>query len=143
MGLVALPLERSKTSLLQLRLGNWTPVKQELRDLIAPYIQNTEIPNFLRLKIIENLIQTLLDFPQSTPNLRSLALQYAGNTPRWEPSIDSFRLFRNTGISHVVRHPPLPFLPQTHNPYGAVPPPLPRPSPLGHPFGLFEGGPLS
>ena len=105
MGLVALPLEWSKISLLQLRLDNRTPVKQELRDLITPHIQNTEIPNFLGLKIIEDLTQTLLDFRQSTPNLRSLA--------------------------------------NPHNPYGAVPPPLPRPPLLGHPFGPFEGELLS
>ena len=63
----------------------------------------------------------LLDFPQSTPNLRSLALHYAGNTPRWEPSIDPFGLLPNAEISHVVQHPPLSFLPQTHSPLRSRP----------------------
>lgn len=96
-GLATLSLERSKAAPLQLWLDT-DSVRQdpEFRDLIKPYIQNIETLQFEKLTAIEDLTQTLPNFPQSTPNLRSLRLSHKVTELEWDPSIDPFVLFPST-----------------------------------------------
>ena len=112
MGLWALCLERSKTVPLQLqfsrsRIGG----RSWFRDLMAPHIQNTETLRFEEIKSIVELTEILPNFPQSMPNLRSLALarydESNDDNPNpspiddyddapWDPIFDPFGSFPNT-----------------------------------------------
>ena len=95
--LAALSLKRSKDALLQLQLDTASVKRDhEFRDLIAPYIQNIETLLFDGLEAIEDLTQILPNFPQSTPNLRTLVLGTLGGEPGWDPSADPFELFPDT-----------------------------------------------
>ena len=101
MGLIALTLERSKAVPLQVRLFNHPPVgRKKFRDLMASHIQNIGILRFKGLINIEDLTKALPNFPQSTPNLRSLELTRVDSIIRSGPpidrSIDPFGLFPNT-----------------------------------------------
>jgi len=87
-------LERSKAAPLQLSLGE--PQGPRLRDLLSPYIQNTETLWFYNLVAVEDLIQTLPNFPQSMPKLRSLTLDHQTNKPSWDRSTDPFEPFPDT-----------------------------------------------
>jgi len=90
-------LERSKGAPLQLDLDvSWGP---ECRDLITPYIQNTETLRCDSIVAVEDFTQTLPNFPQSTPNLRSLILEHAIDYPTRDPSTDPFESFPNTVTS--------------------------------------------
>jgi len=90
-------LERSKGAPLQLNLDvSWG---SEYRDLIAPYIQNTETLRCHSLVAVEDFTQTLPNFPQSTPDLRSLILEHAIDYPTWDPSTNPFESFPNTVTS--------------------------------------------
>ena len=97
MSLMALSLERSKAAPLQLRLtmDDVTP-ESGFRELMEPYIGNIEILWFAGFATTEDLARTLPNFPQSTPNLRSLELSIDGSVPGWEPSIDPFASFPDT-----------------------------------------------
>ena len=96
MALMPLSLERCKAAPLQLELAmRHVGEGFKFRDLIAPYIQNIETLWFAELVTIEDFAQTLPNFPQSTPNLRSLEL-FTEDTPEWDPSIDPFALFPDT-----------------------------------------------
>ena len=108
MSLMALTLERSKAAPLQLLLV-MHHVENELkfRDLIAPYIQNIETLRFAGFGTIEDLAQTLPNFPQSTPNLRSLNLDSDSDRPGWDPSIDPFVSFPDTLTSLKLSDTPL------------------------------------
>ena len=97
MSLIALSLERCKAAPLQLELAmRHVGEGFKFRDLIAPYIQNIETLWFTELVKIEDFARTLPNFPQSTPNLRSLELFTEDDTPEWDPSIDPFTLFPDT-----------------------------------------------
>ena len=99
LGLAALCLERSKAALLELDLDVYF-VAQDLRirDLIGPYIQNTGLLGFVKLTTTEDFTQTLPNFPQSMPSLRSLEIIHSDDDElsHWDPSIDPFGPFSNT-----------------------------------------------
>ena len=97
MGLTALTLERSKGAPLQLWLSSVGFFdRATFCDLITPYIQNVETMRLNEFTKIEDLTQVLPNFPQSTPNLRSLVLTREVDTRRWDPSTDPFASFPNT-----------------------------------------------
>ena len=91
---MAMILERTKAVPLQLSLPQ--PQGPRLRDLLVPYIQNTETLWCYELVAIEDFTQTLPNFPMSMPNLRSLTLEHMIDQPTWDPSADPFELFPNT-----------------------------------------------
>ena len=96
-GLAILSLERSKAAPLQLFLDIGTLRRDpELGDLILSHIQNTETLMFGDFPTIEDLTQTLPNFPQSMPNLRSLTLERSRDDPEWDSSTDPFELFPHT-----------------------------------------------
>jgi hypothetical protein len=91
-GLAAVSLERAKPAPLEITLS--TPLAREGRwfsDLLKPHLQNTEILKVHYLSAIE-LKDILPNFPQSMPNLRSLAL-VARQGPGWDQFIDPFETF--------------------------------------------------
>ena len=96
MGLTALSLERSKAAPLQLRLGDSPSLRQEFRDLVTPYIQNTELLEFGGLATVDVFPQVLPDFPRSMPNLRLLKLAQQDTKLEWDPFIDPFESFPRT-----------------------------------------------
>ena len=72
----------------------WFDMRQVKRnpwfsDLITPHIQTTETLRFSHISMVEELTQTLPNFPQSMPNLRSLTLSGPWNAG-WDWSIDPF-----------------------------------------------------
>lgn len=71
----ALSLQRAKAAPLQINLDMDQVRKNPgFSDLIAPYIRNTETLHVCCLLTTKELMQTLPNFPRSTPNLRSLSL---------------------------------------------------------------------
>ena len=93
MGLTALTLERSKTAALELRLDPHTTGFTSFCDLILPYTQNIGTLQFRVFGTLEQLTQTIPNFPQSTPNLRVLELT---SVKGFDASIDPFESFPNT-----------------------------------------------
>ena len=104
---MVLSLERSKGVPLRLWLDNTFSDRRKLRDLIAPYIQNTETLEFFDLTTIEDLMQVLPNFPQSMPILRSLLLEHLNDESEWDPSIDPFKSFPDTLRSLSLHEVPL------------------------------------
>ena len=109
-GLAAVSLERAKPAPLEITLS--TPLAREGRwfsDLLTSHIQNTEILRVHYLSAIE-LKDILPNFPQSMPNLRSLAL-VARQGPGWDQFIDPFETFppsmRYLKLVDIPLHPSL------------------------------------
>ena len=65
-------------------------------DIITPYIQNIATLEFFELRTPQDLIQTVPNFPRSTPNLRSLEISLCDDAPNWDPAIDPFGSFPST-----------------------------------------------
>jgi len=89
-GLTQLSVERCKAAPLKI----WSDMRQVKRnpwfsDLLTPHIQTTETLRFNHISVIEELVQTLPNFPQSMPNLRSLTLSGPWNAG-WDWSTDPF-----------------------------------------------------
>ena len=92
---MTLALERSKAAPLHLWIFS-PPDLPEFRDIITPHIQKIETLRFDELTEIEDLTQSLPNFPRSTPNLRSLRLDREVSTPLWDPPADPFESFPRT-----------------------------------------------
>ena len=60
--------------------------------LIIPYLQKIDSLTVSELPGIEELTRALPNFPQSTPNLRSLTLHCAYSSASWDPTADPFVL---------------------------------------------------
>ena len=73
-------------------------------DILAPYIQNITTVEFSALVALEDLMQTLPNFPRSTPNLQSLELSWSGE--EGDP-IDPFQPFPSTLRRLALFHIPL------------------------------------
>ena len=95
--LTALSLERSKAAPLQLWLDMFS-VRQYpgFRGLITPYIHNIGTLQVEELIAIQDLTRTLPEFPQSTPNLRSLDLKRSQDGPGRGMPTDPFLPFPDT-----------------------------------------------
>jgi len=92
--LTELSLGRCKAAPLKL----WLDMSQIINnprfsDLVAPHIRNTGTLRLGPLSTIEELVQTLPNFPQSMPNLRSLSLS---KHVVWDQSSDPFGPFPST-----------------------------------------------
>ena len=72
--LATLSLERSKAAPLEIDV-NLSTRDRKFSDLLLPHIWNTGSLNVRGLSSIKDLTQALPNFPQSTPNLRSLTLR--------------------------------------------------------------------
>ena len=107
--LAALTLERSKAAPLHLCVHRpWVADHEAMFcDLITPYVQNIETLGFWDLITIEDLIRVLPNFPQSTPNLRSLELYHEDDESQWDPSTDPFEFFPNALTSLTLYEIPL------------------------------------
>ena len=82
---MALSLQRAKAALLEVNLDmRQTREIPMFSDLIAPYIRNIEILHIRYIVTTEELEQTLPNFPQSTPNLRSLSLFPKLRNAEWD-----------------------------------------------------------
>ena len=108
--LTALNLERSKAAPLQLKLRMSCVSRMPgFHNLIMPYIQNVETLLFDELTTIEDLTQTLPNFPQSTPGLRSLELRHWSGKHEWDQSTDPFGSFpstlRSLSLSNIPLYP--------------------------------------
>jgi hypothetical protein len=95
--LTALSLERAKTA----RLGVTIDMCKFRADpgsfgLTSPQIQNIDSLLVYDLPGIEELTQALPNFPQSTPNLRSLTLRCAYTSAKWARTIDPFESLAHT-----------------------------------------------
>lgn len=102
--LAALSLERSRAAPLEISL-----FMDEVREqpgftgLLIPYLQNVEILRISELTTVEEMTQTLPNFPHSTPKLRLLELSLSDEGGKWDPSIDPFGLFPPT-LSDLSLH---------------------------------------
>jgi hypothetical protein len=72
-------------------------------------LQNIDSLNVFDLLSIEELTRALPNFPQSTPNLRSLTLHCAYTSARWDPAVDPFgslaRQLRHLSLLNVPLYP--------------------------------------
>ena len=94
--LTTLSLKRSKAAPLEIDL-NLSIRDYKFFDLLLPHIRNTGSLNIRGLSSIEALTQALPNFPQSTPNLRSLTLHCAAyRSTEQERSIDPFESLADT-----------------------------------------------
>jgi hypothetical protein len=112
-GIAAVSLERVKPPPLEIiisltRGGRW------FSDLLTPRIQNTKTLNVNYLPVTE-LKNSFPNFPQSTPNLRSLTL-VAQQVPGWGQCMDPFPPYSE--ISQVCLHPSLLVSAQDQNSHG-------------------------
>lgn len=77
--------------------------------LTTASLQNIDSLNVSDLLGIEELIRALPNFPQSTPNLRSLTLRCAYTSARWDPTVDPFgslaRSLRHLSLLNVPLYP--------------------------------------
>jgi len=99
--LTASSLERAKASRLHVSI-NMYPFRADPGSfgLITPYLQNIDTLRAYDLPGIEELTRALPNFPQSTPNLRSLTLHRAyATSAEWDPTIDPFK-----SLAHTVKH---------------------------------------
>jgi len=120
-GLVALSLERSKAAPLEiwLDMGDIGKVPW-LPNLLVPYFQNIEILQVTSSSSIE-LVRTLPNSPQLTPNLRSLSFTRRGYN--WDRPIDSFgplSTLSPTLMFYLVRRPSLPVIPPSQDSHELV-----------------------
>ena len=90
--LMALSLERAKTSRLDVSIDMYPVFRTDPGSfgLTTPYLQNIDALRARDLPGIEELTRVIPDFPQSTPNLRSLTLDCAYTNAKWDPTIDPF-----------------------------------------------------
>ena len=111
--LMALTLARAKAAPLHVNI-NMNSFRADLGTfgLITPYLQNVDSLTVSELPGIEELIRALPNFPQSTPNLRSLTLRctYA-SAGRWDPTVDPFvpltRSVKRLSLLNVPLYPSL------------------------------------
>ena len=102
--LAALSLERSRAAPLEVSL-----FMDEVREqpgfagLLIPYLENVKILRISELTTVEEIAQTLPNFPLSTPNLQSLELSLSDEGDEWDPSVDPFGLFPPT-LSDLSLH---------------------------------------
>ena len=102
--LAVLSLQRAKAAPLDVRLEMaQTREIPGFPDLLASRIQNTEALLVCSDSPIQEFAQIFPNFPQSTPNLRSLS--FIGPTDDWDQSIDPFGPFA------TLKHLSLAFLP--------------------------------
>lgn len=106
--LTALSLARARTAPLKITL-DMAQVKTQpwFPRLIAPSIQHATTLEFSGLTTPEELINTLPNFPQAMPTLRSLSLSLWGSSTFWDPEIDPFKSFPSTIQSLLLHHIPL------------------------------------
>ena len=90
-GLTALTLQRVKAASLKVHLDA-DPRDLGSFDLLAPYAQNINTLWIMGPTTIEKLRRVLPDFPRSTPNLRSLSLNFVHR----DQSIDPFESLAST-----------------------------------------------
>lgn len=81
--------------------------KPGFNTLLVPHLQNVEILRISVLKTVDELTQTLPNFPRSTPNLRSLELTLSDEGRNWDPSDDPFGLFPLTLVDLSLHDIPL------------------------------------
>ena len=94
--LVALSLERAKASRLRISIDMCPTLRADPGSigLITPYLQNVNALRVRDLRGTEELTRILPNFPQSTPNLRSLTLHCV--YPKWDPTTDPFESLAHT-----------------------------------------------
>ena len=81
-------LQRAKLAPLQIHLDvDQITESPGFAVLITPHIQNSETVDIDSISAVEEFAQTLPNFPQSVPNLRSLSLS---GYVKWDQSADSF-----------------------------------------------------
>ena len=108
--LMALTLARAKAARLHINIDMHS-FRADLGTfgLITPYLQNVESLNVSELPGVEELIRALPNFPQSTPNLRSLTLHCAYTSGRWDPTVDPFvsltRALKRLSLLNVPLYP--------------------------------------
>lgn len=110
--LATLSLERAKTARLDVTIG-----LHQFRagggdfDLIGPYSKEIDTLRVSDLSSIEELTGVLPDFPQSSPNLRSLTLLCAYSNTKWDQSVDPFKSLAPTlkclSLSNIPLYPSL------------------------------------
>ena len=108
--LMALSLARAKASRLTVSID-----MHSFREdpgtfgLMTPYLQNVGSLTVSDLLGIEELTRALSRFPQSTPNLRSLALHCAYTNAKWNPTVDPFgslaRTMKRLSLLNVPLYP--------------------------------------
>ena len=96
-------LERSKAAPLTMDLS-MDNIKEwpGFPNLIKPHIQKTTILRFGALTTVDDLSQTLPDFPQSTPNLQVLILHLSKDSTQWDRAMDPFKLFPTTTLRCLI-----------------------------------------
>ena len=94
--LAELSLERSKAAPLKISLYmDEVGERSGFSDLLAPYIQNIVTLTLSEIGSLEDLMQTLPNFPHSTPNLQSLKISLDDESDL-DISIDPFQAFPPT-----------------------------------------------
>ena len=95
--LAELSLERSKAAPLQISLYmDEVGERSGFSDLLAPYIQNIVTLTLSEIGSLEDLMQTVPNFPHSTPNLQSLKISLEDDERDLDISIDPFQPFSST-----------------------------------------------
>lgn len=77
--------------------------------LVALYLKNLDSLNVSELPGVDELTRAFPNFPQSTPNLRSLTLHCAYASARWDPTVDPFvsltRTLKRLSLLNVPLYP--------------------------------------
>ena len=108
--LTALSLERAKASRLDVNI-NMSPFRAGPPSFgpMIPYLGNIDTLHVHDLPGVEELTRALPNFPQSTPNLRSLTLRSAYTSARWDPTVDPFgslaRALKHLSLLNVPLYP--------------------------------------
>ena len=103
---MALSLERAKAAPLQVALD----IKEDPESFypLAPYVQNIDTLRVFSSTTIEKLRQAIPNFPQSTPNLRSISAGLIpDNEVDWDRSVDPLESLTSTLTCFELYHVPL------------------------------------
>ena len=114
-GLAALSLQRAKAAPLEICL-DMRQVREspDFSNLIGPHIQNIGTLRIDHISTIEEFTQTLPNFPQSIPSLRSLVLVSEPGYPNWDWSVEPVGLLSpaltHLSLRSIDLYPPFPHL---------------------------------
>ena len=114
-GLAALSLQRAKAAPLEICL-DMRQVRESpgFSDLIGSHIQNVGTLRIDHISTIEEFTQTLPNFPQSIPSLRSLVLVSEPGYPNWDWSVEPVGLLSpaltHLSLRSIDLYPPFPHL---------------------------------